>query len=170
MTLTSKQKAFYAFSALFTLALLLVGRDRITEMISGSSKNKVQVSTLLTEYSAIPIRIGDRRPATPQTFDKGVITGVTAHFSSPASPREVLAYYSQALPSLGWEPSSGEFGTESQKLKFCKSGVSLIIEASAENPGAKYYLGLVWTAFEHGSAYCPRDLSAMGTTSNRGSK
>ncbi len=154
MSLTSKQKAFYVFSALFTLTLLLIGRDRITEMISGSNKEKVQVSILMKEFSAIPIRIGDGRPGAPETFDKGVITGVTAHLSSSASPKEVLSYYLQTLPPLGWEPSRNEVGAEGKKLKFCKAGVSLIVDASADHTGTKYYLGLVWTTFHHSSAYC----------------
>lgn len=154
MSLTSKQKALYVFSALFSLVVLLVGRERITELISGSSKEKVQVSSLLKEFSAIPIHSGDARSESPKSFDKGVITGVTADLYSSASSKEVLSYYLQTLPPLGWTLSSNASDTERPKLKFCKAGVSLIVDVSVGDAGTKYYLGLVWTKFRQSPAYC----------------
>lgn len=131
-----------------------MGRERITEVISGSSKDKVRVSALLKEFSAIPIHASDTLPEPPETFDKGVITGVTAYFFAQATPREVVSYYLQTLPPLGWRPSRDEFDGNEKKVKLCKSGVSLIVDASASKVGTKYYLGLVWTKFHHSSAYC----------------
>lgn len=156
MNLTFKKKGFYVFSALFTLVLLLMGRERITELISRSSKQKVQVSVLLKEFSTIPIHKGDAWSEPPKAFDKGVITGVAAHLSSSESSKEVLSYYSQTLPSLGWEPSHNEAYTNAKKLKFCKGGVSLIVDASADKTETRYYLGLAWTALHHSSAYCAK--------------
>ena len=154
MSLSSKKKTFYAFSALFSLTLFLTGRDRITEIISGSIKEKVQLPVLLKEFAALPIHMGDRRPEIPDAFDKGVIVGVTTHLFSSMPPKDVLSYYLQVLPPQGWEPLRNGEPTQGRKLKFCKDGVSLIIDASTDNVGTNYYLGLVWTASRHSSAYC----------------
>lgn len=155
VTLTSKQRALYVFSALLSLVLVLVGKDRIAEFFSGSSKEKVPVPVLLKEFSAIRIHGGDAWAGTPETFDKGVITGATASLSSSASSREVLSYYLQTLPSLGWRLSNSDLDTRRQRLKFCKAGVSLVVDASSDSEGTKYYLGLVWTTYRHSPAYCP---------------
>jgi hypothetical protein len=152
--LTRKQKVFYALSALFSVVLLLVGRERIAELINGPTPEKVKVSTLLKEFFAIPIHQGDAWAGSPETFDKGVITGVTANISSSAPSKELLSYYLQTLPTLGWHLSSDSLRAEGQRLKFCKAGSSLMIVSSDDNATTKYCLGLVWTKFPHSAAYC----------------
>lgn len=154
VTITSRQWALYAFSGLLSLVLVLVGRDRIAEFFSGSSKEKVPVSVLLKEFTAIRLHGGDAWSGNPETFDKGVITGATANLSSSAPSSEVLSYYLQALPPLGWRLASKDLGAGRQKLKFCKAGVSLIVDVSSDTEGTNYYLGLVWTTFRHSPAYC----------------
>jgi hypothetical protein len=101
-------------------------------------------------------RKGDDWPESPETFDKGVITGATANFFSSAPPKDVVLYYLQALPSLGWKLSSNNSDEDGQKIKFCKAGVSLIVDASPDNQGTKYYLGLVWTKFHRSPTYCAK--------------
>ena len=154
VTLTRRQKMLYSLSAIFSLFLLFLGRERITDIVGGSDKNKFQVSVLLAELQKLPVPNSDAWLDRPQTFDKGVITGATAHFRGASPPKDVLLYYSRALSLMGWTFANRERGVNGEKIKFCKSGMSLTIDASPEGVATKYYIGIVWTKFRGSPAYC----------------
>lgn len=154
MSLTIKQKSLYILSAIIVVGLALIGRDRITASMS-DSKQKKSPQVLMRDFSEVPIPKDDRWSGSPDTFDKGVIEGVTTHILSARQPSEVVSYYSKELPSLGWRLSDDPMPPDRTKVKFCRDGVSLIVDASSSGSGTNYYLGVVWTSFQHGSSYCP---------------
>lgn len=146
--LTSRQKMLYAFSAIFSLLLLVIGRERITSIVGAPNGAKVQTSTLMAEFKKLPVPTGYVWLDPPQAFDKGVITGVTAHLEGSPSPQNAPAYYSHVLPSMGWKPINDE------RAKFCKADMVLTIEALTNQTENSYYVGIVWSKFHRSAAYC----------------
>lgn len=155
VSLTPRQWCLYCLSALLSLIVVFIGRDGFTHLASGSVDGKVPVSELLHDLNQIQIRNGDTWSGTPETFDKGVITGVIAHIRSNAPKRDIMSYYRGRLASQGWVPSNLEKYRTENKIKFCKGSVSIIIDASIKGAPSAYYLGLTWTRFEQLPAYCP---------------
>lgn len=144
----------YVLSAFFSLFLIFLGRERITDIVDSPGTEKIQASVLLTELRQLPLPDGHVWLNRPQTFDKGTITGATAHLQGTSSPEDVLAYYARILPTMGWSLANTEQGANGGEIKFCKKGMSLIVEASPEGVGTEYYVGVVWTKFRKSQAYC----------------
>lgn len=162
MVMLMRRKFFlYALSAIFSLVLIFLGAERITAILEGMNatlvdrnRKKVQVSMLSEELQRLPVPNDDVRLDQPQTFDKEVITGATAHFQSASSSKEVLSYYSRTLSTMGWKLANSESGANGETFKFCKASMSLTIDASPDGGGTKYYAGVVWTKFRKSPDYC----------------
>lgn len=161
VTLTRRKKTLYALSAIFSLVMISLGAERITAIFEGAkaifigqNREKVQVSLLSAELQRLPVPSDDAMLDEPQTFDKEVITGATAHFQSASSSKEVLSYYARTLSSMGWKLANTETGVDGEKFKFCKASMSLTIDASPYGAGTKYYVGVVWTKFRRSPTYC----------------
>jgi hypothetical protein len=159
--LTRRKKFLYALSAIFSLVLIFLGAERVTAILEGvkatlvgQNRQKVQVSLLSAELQRLPVPDDDVRLDQPQTFDKEVITGATAHFQSASSSKEVLSYYSQTLSTMGWKLANSESGVNGEKFKFCKASMSLTIDVSSDGAGTKYYVGVIWTKFRRSPTYC----------------
>ncbi|MBQ4855606.1 hypothetical protein IMW82_13085 [Rhodanobacter sp. B2A1Ga4] len=155
-TLTKKQWALYAFSAVLTLVILSLGRDEITTSITGAQPDKVGVQELRSELQKIPLFQGDHWREPPIVYDKGVITGVTGHVLSSQPPEVVLPYYKTLLPTLGWTKVKDEMLVDGRHLMYCNQGISLNIDAAERREGTDYYFGLVWTKYKSSDAYCPQ--------------
>lgn len=160
VTLTSKQWAFYAFSAILALGILGLGRDEVTSLFAGNETNKVGLPELRSELQRIALNKGDHWREDPVEYDKGVITGVTGHLLSSQRPDAVLSYYSVLLPTIGWAKARDEVMADGRHLMYCKQGISLTIDTSKGGMGTDYYFGLVWTTYASSDAYCPQEASA----------
>lgn len=156
MKLTKKERFQYGLSAVFAIILLLVGRERIGELLHGPDVRRVSVGQLLEIKKSIPLHNGDTQVGELNTYDKFVITGVDEYFRSSSSAADLIAYYSRALPSLGWVLEGSAGAQTDMKMKFCKSGISIIIDLTTDGTGTSYYMGIGWTKYRQSTTYCPQ--------------
>lgn len=141
-------------TALIVAGVALFGRDRIATLFAGTTEARLPISSLLSDLQAIPLHPGDRMDGGIRSFDKTVIVGATMHVSTDSPMASVIAYYVETLPRLGWVRSDDD--RRPDEVKFCKSGTSLLVQASNDKDHPIYYIGVVWTSYRGSQSYCPR--------------
>lgn len=140
-------------SFLVIVVLFILGPERLVRTVDPQT-DKVPTSKLSGLFSEIKIHSGDQWSGTPSSFDKEILTGVSARILSKLPPREIVSYYASSLPSGGWVKAESSSGKENT-LKFCKGRASLTVEALPEGTGTDYYLGVNWSSQAMGPFYCP---------------
>lgn len=150
-----KQKMFYLASALLSILLFVIGRDNITRFIEGVPDNKVDVFKLQAYLKEVRIHDGDRWVDGPTSFDKNSLVVLRGYFHSSLSASEIIMFYKRSVPSQGWVESKMVPSGNDKGAKFCRDGVSLIVESGDEDRGV-YYLSIAWTTNENSDSYCPR--------------
>jgi hypothetical protein len=156
--LSPRRKIFYACSAIFSIMLLVLGRDRLTVFLGDEPGKKIPASVLASELDRLPLPPGYSWQTSPDVFDKEVITGASANLTGTVISKSLLDYYQQILPTKGWDLMSDENVSKKNRLRFCKSGISLTIEKVSSTHGAHYYVGAVWTKFHNSQDYCTPEI------------
>ena len=153
--MNKKQRFIYVASALLSIILFLVGTDRITRFVEGVPAQKVGVSGLQENLKGITIHEGDRWVDGPTSFDKNSLVVLRGYLHSQLNPSQTIEFYRKSTPRSGWEEADIEASVGYKALKFCRGGVSLIIESRDEDRG-DYYFRLAWTSDKTSDSYCPK--------------
>lgn len=152
------QLSIYGVTALLMAILLFLGQGTISEYINGSNAGKIGLPELRQTYNTLPLHDGDQFDLT-ESFDKESIVGITNHATSTASPMKLLHFYSNELKARGWRQQGMVRRTgNSEKIRFCKSRMSLTVDAYPAPRGSRYYMGLIWTRYRMSADYCPGGL------------
>ena len=153
----NKHKLLYVASAILSISILLIGRERVVRFFVGIPTQKVGLAVIKNEFERIKIHDDDRWIESPSAFDKNSIDGVSGNLRSNAAPAEIISYYRSVARGLGWIEVDSRKGGDGQSVKFCKNGVSLFVDASNNGSTTSYYLGAVWTEYSALESYCPPD-------------
>ena len=109
------------------------------------------------EFDALPRWAQDAVSTERQYIDNGGPVGVAQRFTSAASPAELQATYRTALLNAGWVPA-GNVGAKPVRTRvhrYCRSGLSLRVEAKPKDlKGSVYRLAMFWTSEHDSSHYC----------------
>ncbi|WP_153066717.1 hypothetical protein [Xanthomonas arboricola] len=116
----------------------------------GDIDEKVSVSSLARQFEKFPLEKNSRL-ISKEGLDKGPITSFSAHVASNSINRDVLNYYEEKSLEMGWQRAL----KNDKELKFCKSGISLIVQMMPSESGSKYYFGLTWVLYKNHPAFCP---------------
>lgn len=132
-----------------------MGRDNIAKFVEGVPARKVDVSGLQANLKAITIHEGDRWVDGPTSFDKNSLVVLRGYLHSQLGSSDIIEFYRRSVPRSGWEKADIETSIDYKVLKFCRNGVSLIIESREADRG-DYYLRLAWTSHKISDSYCPK--------------
>jgi len=104
--------------------------DRATPYISGTS--------YITDVEDIPLPSGfetDEEKTTIYDAPSGRI--IEAYASGKASPKDVIAFYENTLPQLGWKKKVG-FAGGGVRMRFDREGEQLRVDIKSTGLGVKY--------------------------------
>lgn len=149
-----KKWILYLASVLLSVLLFVIGRENITRFIEGAPAQKVSVSELQAYLKEVKIHDGDRWVDGPTSFDKNSLVVLKGYLHSALSPSEIVQFYKESIPSQGWTESEIVPSGNDEGAKFCRNGVSLIVESGDEDRG-NYYFRLAWATNEKSDSYCP---------------
>jgi len=152
---TANSKIIYLILTLIALGLMLAGPERITSIFTAQDATKIPVSTLLVELKHLSLPETHTVVTQPSSFDKIVATGVSVRVQAASSMAKTIAELEQSLSRQGWGTPSRREVALGEQLKFCKNGMSLVIEPVSQDAPTRYYMGLGWTKFTRSPSFCP---------------
>lgn len=155
--MSSNAKIGYCFLALIFLSVLTIGRDGFTTLVEGANEDKIAVGTLRETFDSLPIVPGSMPKGAVRKFDKGVVTSYSKNMYVAGSMDHIVRSYESVLPQQGWERyAEKKVNGNIQSIKFCKSGIALIIGVvDSVEGGTVYGVQVVWDADANSSLHCP---------------
>jgi hypothetical protein len=113
------------------------------------------MSLLIAELQGVPVVPGSSASRDLTTSDRGGMVMASRHFSVGVSPGDVVSYYRAGLLLRGWKVSdASRSGLMQPSISFCKSNISLTLEASGAEHSSMYGIYLGWTNDKGMPAYC----------------
>jgi hypothetical protein len=113
------------------------------------------MSLLIAELRSVPVMPGGSTSRDLTTSDRGGMVMASRHFSVGVSPGDVVSYYKTELLLEGWKVSdASKSGLSQPSISFCKSNISLTLEATGAENSSTYGINLGWTNVKAMPAYC----------------
>lgn len=138
------------FVAIFVIGALMQWYD------ARSVPGQPTTSALMEEFNSLPVPTTNMPVDKLTVLNRGSAVRVVRHFQTAETPTSVLSYYERVLPGFGWQlVDTTQRSSAEPAIRFCRAGISLLIDAVPGSDATTYYVGISWAKRKNSNEYCP---------------